>query len=98
VLLRLVRGLDNILQGCKDFVDNYADDCTVFSNDTFKTSRQSSLNCPLLALLFLAQSVFFGKSSTIYLGFEYSDNGVAPSPEKTKTISTWPVPVPFLAW
>ena len=27
------KGLDNILQGCKDCVDNYVDDCIVFSND-----------------------------------------------------------------
>ena len=27
------RGLDNILQNCKDCVDNYVDDCIVFSND-----------------------------------------------------------------
>ena len=27
-----------------------------------------------------------------YLRFEYSANGVDPSPEKSKTISTWPVP------
>jgi len=48
---------------------------------TFKTSRESSVNFLLLALLFVVQSVFFGKSSTTHLGFEYSGDGVAPPRE-----------------
>ena len=35
---------------------------------------------------------FFGKTKTTHLGYEYSADGVAPSPEKTKSISTYPTP------
>ena len=34
----------------------------------------------------------FGHSSTTYLGFHYSPQGVRPSAEKTKIIAEWPTP------
>ena len=34
----------------------------------------------------------FGTDKITHLGFEYSDTGVAPSPQKTKAISDWPTP------
>lgn len=89
------RGLDNILQNCKDCVDNYVDDCIVFSDNmtTHISDLQKVLGRLLAAGLTLRGSkCFFGKTKTTHLGYEYSANGVAPSPEKTKSISTWTAP------
>jgi len=89
------RGLDNLLKDCKDCVDNYVDDCIVFSDNmathiqdlTRVLSRLSAAGFTLRG-----SKCFFGKNNTTHLGFDYSADGVAPSPEKTKAISTWPVP------
>ena len=35
---------------------------------------------------------FFGKSSMSHLGFQYSNNGVSPTAEKTTAILEWPRP------
>jgi len=65
----------------KGFVDNYVDDCIVFSNDT--TAHIQDLKRVLSQLstagftLCGSKCFFFGKSSTTHLGFEYSGEGVA---------------------
>ena len=79
------RGIDNTLWGYKGCFDNYVDNWIVFLMawpHTFKTSRKSSVNCPLPALLFVVQNAFLGKSSTTHLGIEYSGDGVFASPER----------------
>ena len=89
------RGLDNILQNCKDCVDNYVDDCIVFSDNMAAhiIDLQRVLGQLQAAGLTLRGSkCFFGKTKTTHLGYEYSADGVAPSLEKTKSISTWPIP------
>ena len=86
------RGLDNILQNCKDCIDNYVDDCIVFSDNMAAhiIDLQRVLSQLQVAGLTLRGSkCFFGKTKTTHLGYEYSADGVAPSPEKT---STWPIP------
>ena len=80
------RGLDNILQGCEDCVDNYVDNYIIFSNDT--TTHIQDLKRVLSQLSAAGFSLcgskyFFGKNSTTHLGFECSGDGVAASPEKT---------------
>ena len=89
------RSLDNILQNCKDCVDNYVDDCIVFSNDMdthIKDLRRVLSQLSAAAFTLRGSKCFIGKSNITHLGFEYSANEVAPSPEKTMAISTWPVP------
>ena len=88
------RGLHNILQNCKDCVDNYVDDCIVFSNDMdthIKDLRRVLSQLSAASFTLRGSKCFFGKSNITHLGFEYSANRVAPSPEKTMAISTWPV-------
>ena len=89
------RGLDSILHNCKDCIDNYVDDCIVFSDNM--TAHISDLRRVLDQLraagfTLRGSKCFFGKTKTTHLGYEYSADGVAPSSEKTKTISTWPAP------
>jgi len=69
------RGLDKILQSCKDCVDNYVDDCIVFSNDIDTHIRDLKRVLSQLTdagLTLRGSKCFFGKSHTIHLGFEYS--------------------------
>jgi len=80
------RGLDNILQGCRDCMDNCFDDCIVFSKDMdthIKDLRRILSHLSAAGLTLCGSKYFFGKSKTIHLGFEYSAEGVAPSSEKT---------------
>jgi len=89
------RGLDSLLQSCKDCVDNYVDDCIVFSKDMhthIKDLRRVLSRLSAAGLTLRGSKCFLGKSKTTHLGFEYSADGVAPTAEKTKAISTWPVP------
>ena len=82
------RGLDNILQNCKDCVNNYVDDCIVFSDNMAAhiIDLQRVLGQLQAAGLTLRGSkCFFGKTKTTHLRYEYSADGVAPSPEKTKS-------------
>ena len=76
------RGLDNILQNCKDCFDNYVDDCIVFSDNMAAhiIDLQRVLSQLKAAGLTLCGSkCFFGKTKTMYSEYEYSADGVAPS-------------------
>ena len=89
------RGLDTILQNCKHCVDNYVDDCIVYSDDM--TSHIQDLRLVLGKLqaagfTLRGSKCSFGTDTITHLGFKYSSSGVAPSPEKTKAISDWPTP------
>ena len=84
------RGLDTILQNCKHCVDNYVDDCIVFSDDM--TSHIRDLHLVLEKLkaagqVFRGSKCSFGLDKITHLGFEYSSAGVAPSPQKSQAIT-----------
>ena len=89
------RGLDKVLRDCKDCVDNYVDDCIIFSDDM--ASHATDLSHVLGKLItagftLRGSKCFFGKSSVSNLGFKYSNDGVSPMAEKTKAILEWPSP------
>ena len=89
------RGLDEVLKECKDCVDNYVDDCIIYSTD-MKT-HASDLKRVLSRLqdagfTLRGSKCFFGKSNITHLGFNYSGDGVSPTPEKTQSIMEWPIP------
>ena len=89
------RGLDEVLKECKDCVDNYVDDCIIFS-DTID-SHIVDLCCVLGRLqeagfTLRGSKCSFGMSSITHLGFEYSSAGITPSTEKTCAIADWPTP------
>ena len=81
--------LDEVFRECHDCVDNYVDDIIVFSDNM--ESHKADLR-RVLQKLKLAGFTLWGSSSTTYLGFQYSPQGVTPSQEKTKAIAEWPVP------
>ena len=88
-------GLDTILQNCKHCVDNYVDDCIVFSDDM--TSHIQDLRLVLGKLQAAGFTLrgskwSFGTDTITHLGFKYCSSGVAPSSEKTKAISGCPTP------
>ena len=89
------RGLDTILQNCKHCVDNYVDDCIVFSDDM--TSHIQDLRLVLGKLqaagfTLRGSKCSFGIDKITHLGFEYCNAGATPSSQKTKAISDWPTP------
>ena len=89
------RGLDTILQNCKHCVDNYVDDCIVFSDDMTSHIRDLRLVLEKLkaaGLTLRGSKCSFGLDKIIHLGFEYSSAGVAPSPQKSQAITDWPTP------
>ena len=88
------RSLDTILQHCKYCVDNYVDDCIVFSDMTthIQDLRQVLGKLQAAGLTLRGSKCSFGTDKITHLGFKYSDTGVAPSPQKTKAISDWPTP------
>ena len=76
------RGLDTILQNCMHYVDNYVDDCIVFSDDM--TSHIQDLRQVLGKLqaagFTLCSSKFpFGIDKITHLGFELFNTGVTLS-------------------
>ena len=84
-----------MLADCKYCVDNYVDDCIVYSNDMESHIRdlQEVLGRLLKAGFTLRSSkCAFGRSTITHLGFQYSPSGVTPSAERTETIANWPVP------
>ena len=89
------RGLDKVLQDCKDCVDNYVDDCIVFSNnmESHITDLRRVLS-RLRASGFTLQGskCFFGRKTVTHLGFEYAGGGVTPTEEKSQAIADWPTP------
>ena len=89
------RGLDSVLADCKYCVDNYVDDCIVYSNDMQSHIRdlQEVLGRLLQAGFTLRGSkCAFGRSTITHLGFQYSPSGVTPSAGRTETVANWPVP------
>ena len=89
------RGLDEVLRDYNDCVDNYVDDCIIFSDDMASHAADlSRVLGKLMAAGFTLRGskCFFGKSSVSHLGFQYSNDGVSPTAEKTKVILEWPSP------
>ena len=89
------RGLDEVLRDCKDCVDNYVDDCIIFSDSMSSHITDLSRVLGKLAaagFTLRGSKCFFGKTSVSHLGFEYSNDGVSPMIEKTKAIQEWPTP------
>ena len=88
-------GLDDVLRDCKFCVDNYVDDCIVYSSDMGSHIQDLQLVLGKLkaASFTLCESkcMFGGKSSVTHLGIEYSSAGVSPTPERTKPVPDWPV-------
>ena len=83
------------MKECKDCVDNYVDDCIIFSDtlDSHITDLRRVLGRLQAAGFTLRGSkCSFGMSSTTHLGFEYSGEGIRPSTEKAHAIVDWPTP------
>ena len=83
------QGLDGVLRECKDCVDNYVDDCIIFS-DTLD-SHIVDLQCVLGRLqaagfTLRGSKCSFGMNSITHLGFDYSDKGITPSAEKIHAV------------
>ena len=84
-----------MLRDCKDCVDNYVDDCIIFSDDMSSHATDLSRVLGKLAtagFTLRGSKCFFGRSSVSHLGFEYSNAGISPIAEKTKAIQEWPSP------
>ena len=89
------RGLDIVLKHCKDCVDNYVDDCIVFSDDM--ESHISDLQRVLGSLqaagfTLRGSKCFFGRDTITHLGFQYSRDGVTPTEERSHAVADWPIP------
>ena len=87
------RGLDELLDDCKDCVDNYVDDFIVFSDSM--ASHISDLRRVLSRLMAAGLTLrgskcFFGRDTVNHLGFEYTSGGVSPAEEKAQTLLDWP--------
>ena len=78
------QGLDTVLQNCKYCVNNCVDNIT----DLRKMLGQ------LMEAGFTLKGskCSFGMSTVTHLGFQYSSNGVTPSPERTQAVANWPPP------
>jgi len=73
------RCLDMVLQNCKYCVDNYMDDCIVYSDgmQSHITDLRKVLGQLMEAGFTLRGSkCAFGMSTVTHLGFQYSPNGV----------------------
>lgn len=89
------RGLDKILDDCKDCVDNYIDDCIVFSDDMDSHIRDLGRVLSRIeeaGFTLRGSKCLFGLSQISHLGFEYSSGGVTPIEEKTQAVADWPIP------
>ena len=89
------QGLDTVLQDYKYCVDNYVDDCVVFSKDMISHARdlQKVLGALQSAGFTLRGSkCAFGKTNITHLGFQYDVKGVSPSADRIRTVLNWPVP------
>jgi len=77
-------------------VDNYVDDCIVFSDNM--QSHIQDLRLQVLGRLQVAgftlrgSKCSFGHSSVSHLGFNYSSSGITPATDKTHAIINWTVP------
>ena len=87
-------GLDEVLDDCKDCIDNYVDDFIVFS-DSIK-SYICDLRCVLsrlmaTGLMLRGSTYFFGRDTVHHFGFEHTNGGVSPAEEKAQTLLDWPI-------
>ena len=81
------RGLDMILRDCQDCVDNYVDDCIVFSDNMEAHSEDLKRVLGRLSaagFTLRGSKCFFGKSKVSHLGFDYTGGGIAPTEQKTE--------------
>ncbi len=89
------RGLDTVLQDCKDCVDNYVDDFLIFS-DTMESHAQDleRILSRLRAAGFTLRGskCYFGRSTVTHLGYRYSQGGVTPAEENVRAVTAWPTP------
>lgn len=85
-------GLDKVHKHYKDCVDNYVDDCIVFS-DSMKAHIKDpqSVLSSLLATGFTLRG-FFGRDTITHLGFQYPQEGVTPTEKRSHAVSDWPTP------
>ncbi len=89
------RGLDNILKHCKDCVDNYNDNCIVFSDnmESHISDLQRVLSSLQAAGFTLRDSkCFFSRDTITHLGFQYFHAGVTPTEKCSHTVADWPTP------
>ena len=89
------RGLYQVLKDCKDCVDNYIDDCIVFSDDMQSHMRDLQRVLSRLrnaGFTLHGSKCFFEKTSLSHLGFQYSPEGITPTADKTQSIFNWPIP------
>ena len=89
------RGLDKVLKECKHCVDNYVDDCIIYSEDMETHIGDLGIVLDKLqaaGFTLRGSKCSFGKSEISHLGFEYSVKGVKPTKEKVWAIQEWPVP------
>ena len=89
------QGLDTILSDCKCCVDNYVDDCIVYSDDMNSHIRdlQDVLGrLQQAGFTLIGSKCAFGKSTVRHLGFQYSPSGVTQSAERIQAVANWPVP------
>ena len=71
--------LDKVLKDCKHCVDNYVDDCIIFSEDMeshIKDLRMVLDKLQSAGFTLRGSKCSFGKKETSHLGFEYSAEGI----------------------
>ena len=88
-------GLDKVLKDCKHCVDNYVDDCIIFSEDVeshIKDLRMVLDKLQSAGFTLRGSKCSFGKKEISHLGFEYSAEGIKPTKEKIQSIQEWPTP------
>lgn len=89
------RGMDDILRDCKDCVDNYVDDCIVFSDNMASHTKDLGRVLSRLeeaGLTLRGSKCLFGLDHVSHLGFEYSCEGVTAIEERSQAVATWPTP------
>ena len=89
------RGLDRVLKDCKDCVDNYVDDCIVYSDSMeshIKDLRRVLGRLHQAGFTLRGSKCFFGRNKVTHLGFEYTGSGVTPAAGKSQAITKWPIP------
>ena len=89
------RGLDKVLTDCKDCVDNYVDDCIVFSDNMqshIEDLRRVLGRLQAAGFTLRGSKCTFDHSAVTHLGYTYSASGITPATDKTKAIVNWPTP------
>ena len=88
------RGLDELLRDCKDCIDNYVNDCIIFSDDMVShVTDLSRVLGKLMAARFTLRGskCIFGKSSVSHLGCKPNgkENQEWPTPKCTKDVRSF---------